>query len=305
MNDVKTVEEVLGFNPKTNEPKIGWLTITPEVAKYILDNHNKDNRLITQAQTNCICKSIDSNGWQDNGEALPFNVEGNITEYQHRLEAIVIKKITVKVSYRLGVSTDCFTKTARAKPRTPVDEVQRKDKTAEKSHVTILGQVLSRRKGEKLTMQNAISQWNNWKNTIKQGNKIVEDFFDTIDNAKFTPYIRVFGAWSTLMIREGQKELAEKFLDLLSAEINQQDTSFTLTADFMELSVEAWDMSNVGRADYMYQLLCVASDKLAKDKKKNKYYKGEITIGYSPDKFTHDKLKRQGFYRKFLVAGAR
>ena len=41
----------------------------------------------------------------------------------------------------------------------------------------------------------------------------------------------------------------------------------------MELSLEAWDMSNAGRPDYMYHLLCVASDRIiAKDNK------GQTTI---------------------------
>ena len=85
----------------------------------------------------------------EDGQPLTFNNDGNITEFQHRLFAIVETGVTVRVVVVLGVDVGCFTKCAPTKPRKAEDgEIQRKDKTATQSGASTLRQLLKRRQGD-------------------------------------------------------------------------------------------------------------------------------------------------------------
>ena len=118
------------------EIKVFEMDVTPSIAQYILIHHNKDNRKVTNSQINKIAKSIREDGWLRDGQPLTFNVDGNITEGQHRLNAIVAEDVTVPMIIVLGVELNCFTNTAPAKPRRPEDEIQRKDKSIVKAWIT-------------------------------------------------------------------------------------------------------------------------------------------------------------------------
>ena len=286
-------EKVLGFNPYSKEADSFIIEITPEQAQYILDNHNEDNRKLVKSQVNNIVRSINNDGWLFDGQPLTFNIEGNITEFQHRLHAIVETGVTAKISVTLGVATGCFTKCAPAKPRKAEDEIQRKDKTATQSEASTLRQVLIRRKGAKLTIQNAIDQWRCWKAYVRNGRKLVDTFFDEID--KYNPWERTFAAWAALMKSIGQEKIVEDFLDLLQSEIKDDTSPCCLTREFKEFfEKESVYMSNAGRTEFVYQLLCVASDRMIKDPT------GNIQLNLKIDKCNHEYLSKKGVYRKFL-----
>ena len=53
-------------------------------------------------------------------------------------------------------------------------------------------------------------------------------------------------------------------------------------------------MSNAGRTEFLYQLLCVASDRMIKESS------GNIQLNVSMDKMNHETLRKRGTYRKFL-----
>ena len=53
-------------------------------------------------------------------------------------------------------------------------------------------------------------------------------------------------------------------------------------------------MSNAGRTEFVYQLLCVASDRMIKDPT------GNIQLNLKIDKCNHEYLSKKGVYRKFL-----
>ena len=286
-------EKVLGFNPYSKEADSFIMEITPEQAQYILDYHNGDNRKLVKSQVNNIVRSINNDGWLFDGQPLTFNIEGNITEFQHRLHAIVETGVTAKISVTLGVATGCFTKCAPAKPRKAEDEIQRKDKTATQSEASTLRQVLIRRKGAKLTIQNAIDQWRCWKAYVRDGRKLVDTFFDKVD--EFNPWERTFAAWATLMKSIGQEKIVEDFLDLLQSEIKDDTSPCCLTKEFIDFFVKkSVYMSNAGRTEFVYQLLCVASDRMIKESS------GNIQLNVSMDKMNHETLRKRGTYRKFL-----
>tara|TARA_Y100001937_G_C7075550_1_gene310435 strand:+ start:203 stop:1141 length:939 start_codon:yes stop_codon:yes gene_type:complete len=286
-------EKVLGFNPYSKEADAFLIEITPEQAQYILDYHNGDNRKLVKSQVNNIVKSINKDGWLFDGQPLTFNIEGNITEFQHRLHAIVQTGVTAKISVTLGVETGCFTKCAPAKPRKAEDEIQRKDKTATQSEASTLRQVLIRRKGAKLTIQNAIDKWEFWKTYVRDGRKLVDTFFAETD--EYNPWERTFAAWGALMKSIGQEKIVTDFLDLLESEIKDDTSPCCLTREFDDFWCKHQvRMSNTGRTELVWQLLCVASDRMIKDPT------GNTQLNLKIDKCNHEYLSKKGVYRKFL-----
>ena len=283
----------LSFEAKTKEYNTFMTTITPEIAAFILAHHNKDNRKFTMAQVVSIYNSILEDGWLADGQPLTFNVEGNITEFQHRLLAIVKAGVTVVVPVTTGVELNCFTKCAPAKQRKAEDEIQRKDKTATATEATVLRQILSRRRGEKLTIKNAIDKWVLWNQYVREGVLLVDQFFN--DTEEYGPWKRTVAAWASLMISIGEKETASTFISLLGEELVEPEKSYTLTKEFHEFFKENCAlMSNSGRTEFLWQLLCIAADRMQKQPN------GSIQLGVTIDRCTHDNLKKRGHYRKFL-----
>tara|TARA_R110000796_G_scaffold196706_1_gene313114 strand:- start:48 stop:947 length:900 start_codon:yes stop_codon:yes gene_type:complete len=283
----------LGFDPKCQTREVTTLSLTPKIAQYILDNHNFDNRLIKKNQVNNLAKNINEVGFLWDGGALTFNTDGNITEFQHRLITVVRLGITVLVPVILGVLVDTFTKGQEARKRTAGDEIQRKYPKAQSSEITTLGDVVGRKGLPKIKMSNAIEYWAIYSPIVKRGNIIVDDFFDSV--SEYSPYRRNFASWASLMSEIGEEDAATQFLECLKDEILGQD-SFTLTTDFFEFFKEqSWSMSNSGRATFMFQCLCVASDRFLKSNHANIQLKGNVS------NFNHVSMKKAGVYRKFLV----
>lgn len=287
-------DTILGFNPVSVDVDVFQIEVTPQMAQYILIHHNKDNRKVTNSQVNKIAKSIRTDGWLRDGQPLTFNVEGNITEGQHRLHAIVAEDATVPMIVVLGVQLDCFTNVAPAKPRRPEDEIQRKDKSAKPAEVSTLRQLLKRRQGAQLSMKNAITQWEFWRADVRDGLDLVDGFFDEV--SQFDPWKRTFSAWAALMISIGEREGAENFLDMLADQILREPPHCKLAIGFQNFLMDGFFVygSNAGRTDIIFMLLCVAADRVLK--KPN----GEIELNIKSDQLNHTNLKNSGVYRKFL-----
>lgn len=305
MNREKSIN-VLGFDPY--EQKYGALpglqTITPEIAKYILDNHNKDNRAFSKGQQSKISKSIEQNGMQCDGDALRFNKEGNIPEFQHRLVEIHKKQLTVEVPVVLGVEPESFTKTAGALPRGPYSEISRIDPDAIKEEATVLGVVIlftgyggrkSKNVVKKLTLQNASTLWPLWKDDVRNGISLCQPFFNRV--SKINKDTRVINAWATMMIKHGYAQQTKKFLTLLGDEI-LGDGSSVLARDFISLyeDKEVSYLSNMHRPHYVWKLLCIASDKIIK--REDGAIEMDACFAHVN---SHDRMKQRGIYRKFLV----
>lgn len=290
--DNSTASKILGFNPVTKEKTTFIMKVTPEIAQYILDHHNFDNRILKKNQVKSIKKSYHKEGWIWDGDPIRFNTNGNITEWQHRLQAVVDEGITVQVVVVTGVEPESFTKGAEARKRTAGDEIQRKYPGALSSEITTLGEFVKRRGMESLNMGNAIRYWETYSVYVKEGNYLIDDFFDKV--SEYSPYRRNFAAWASLMVMTDNTDLVSEFLDLLKDHI-LEDNQTTLTNDFYEFfKNQSWCMSNAGRATFMYQLLCVASDRFAKATD------GSIQLGVTMQDFDESRLSRKGFYRKFL-----
>lgn len=287
----------LPFNPSSTEYAAKIYHITPNQAQYILDYHNKDNRKICKSQVGKILRSIEDDGWLLDGQPITFNTQGNLTEAQHRLAAIAKfydRDREFEVIIVTGVALDCFSKCALAKPRRAVDEIQRKDKTALVSEVAILGDLMKRRRGEKLSINNAVYHWELWKDDIRRGVDLIDSFVTNTE--KFSSQTKTLGAWASLCVNGKYANEASSFLELLEEEVLSVEPTTRLTTDFISYWNEnAVDLSNEGRLVLFYQLLCVATDRMiSRDD-------GKIELDVTAADLQHSSLSNRGVYRKFLA----
>ena len=186
---------------------------------------------------------------------------------------------------------------ATAKQRQPLDEIQRVDDTVSKSEVAILGDLLTRRKDVKLETLNAIDQWDLWKVDVRAGVRITDSL--NTNTSKFSTQKKTLGAWTALCYNNKYGKVAENFVELLEAEIRGQKKT-KLTSEFItfwnnEMVRNDKSLSNEGKLTLLYQMLCLATDRMIKNE-------GKAVIEFNPgDWLQHSKMKNRGVYRKFLV----
>ena len=293
----KTAMEVLGFNPKSDEYEFFVVMMTPEMAQWILDYHNNDNRDFYKSQLAAIDKSINDHSWQRDGGVCVFNSEGNLHEFQHRLDRIVANKLTVPVGICLGADKESFTKTAPAKQRYPVDEMYRKDKTATKLDETCLRQILARRGGdEKLTLPNAIAMWNIWKPIVREAIKITNTLVSKSES--FKSWNKELLGFNALMVSIGKKDVAINMMQLLNNQVHADKSKTTLGNGFDRFKkgdIFTADTTNTQKSNIRFMMLSHASDQLEKTSN------GMIEWTLTSAKCSHESMKQYGNYRKFLV----
>ena len=291
-----TETKVLHFEPKSNEYESFVTDITPYQAQYILDYHNKDNRKKTKSQVNKIFKSIENDNWLLDGQPITFNVEGNLTEAQHRLAAIAKcpQKRTFTIVVVTGVDLGCFSKTASGKPRRPIDEIQRKHKKAHVNEASILGDVLKRRKGDRLVIQNAIYHYEDWISYIQLAIMKSGDYENLFN--KYSCQKKTVSAFIALCERYGKLEECSTLFELLDEELDEDANASTLTNQFVKFwNKNAVDLSNEKRMDLLYAMLCYATDQIIMRED------GMIEFSTTPTDLEHEPMSKQGVYRKFLA----
>ena len=291
----KTAMEVLGFDPKSDEYEFFVVMMTPEMAQWILDYHNNDNRDFYKSQLAALDKSINDHSWQRDGGVCVFNSDGNLHEFQHRLDRIVANKLTVPVGVCLGADKESFTKTAPAKARHPVDEMYRKDKSATKEDETCLRQILARRGGsEKLTLPNAIAMWTLWKTVVRAGRKITKDIIKNTES--FKSWNKELLGFNSLMVSIDKKNVAVNLMKLLENQVHGKETTLGKGFNiFKKGDIFTADTTNTEKSNIRFLMLCHAADQL--EKRPN----GMIEWDISSAKCNHEVMKKYGNYRKFLV----
>ena len=81
--------------------------ITPEMAGNILSETVFRNRTIRRATVNCYVNDMKEGRWRFNGETIKFDINGNLFDGQHRLEAVKLSGVSVEflIAYGLPVET--------------------------------------------------------------------------------------------------------------------------------------------------------------------------------------------------------
>ena len=295
----KETKTLLPFDPCCQEYETGMYEITPEQAEYILINHNEENRRQSQSQVTSIYRSINRDKFYQDGQPITFNTNGNLTEKQHTLKAIVNFKgqdIKFKFVVVTGVEPDCFSKTHPAKNRTPKDEVLRRDPEATASQYVILSDIVSRQ-GTTLRQDNCYDHWMKWKKSIIKGQQIADEFFETTNKECFTFAQKTVGAWATFAYISGNKEEAISLLELIAGEYQKDGESTTLSKSMVAyFDSKTTHLANAPRITLWYRMLCVGLDKMLERDD------GMIEFDCDEDSLTHDNLMKSGRYRKFYNA---
>jgi hypothetical protein len=96
------------------------VTVTPTLAsKWLKDFNYTDNRPIAIGWVDYLARQMDKGLWQDNGEPLIFDGEGNLLDGQHRLAAVIKSGKQQTFDVRRGVETHAFTTIDQGRNRSP------------------------------------------------------------------------------------------------------------------------------------------------------------------------------------------
>ena len=290
----RTAMEVLGFEPKSDEYDCFIVDMTPEMAQYILDNHNNDNRNFYASQLAALDKSIWNHGWQLDGGAIVFSTDGHLLEFQHRLDRIVANKLTVKVGVFVGAEKESFEKSAPAKKRYPVDQMYRKDKSATKLDETCLRQILARRGDTKLELPNAIAMWNIWKRVVRSGIEITKPLISNTES--FKSWNKELLGFNSLMAHIDKGDIAKKLMKILEDDVHGKQTTLSKGFNnFKKGDIFTADTTNTEKSNIRFLMLCHASDQL--EKKQDGMIEWDLTTA----KCNHEVMRKYGNYRKFLI----
>lgn len=86
-------------------PFARMLTITPDLADYILQK-NMNNRSISNPSVKKMAGDIKNGDWQENGQSIIIDTEGNLNDGQHRLNAVMLAGKSIKTLVCFGVDRD-------------------------------------------------------------------------------------------------------------------------------------------------------------------------------------------------------
>jgi len=97
------------------------VTYTPELAKYILENHNSNNRDIRRNNVEHILSEILGGNWMFNGETIGFDENNQLTNGQHRLTSVVESGESLLIPTFTNLNPEAFKTIDTGSVRTAVD----------------------------------------------------------------------------------------------------------------------------------------------------------------------------------------
>lgn len=273
------------LNLLSKERTSDFYLFTPALARWVLSNNNEDNRPIIPKQVNVIKKNINSVGILYDGYPVTINTEGNLTEKQHFLTWLSTQPedTVVELLVTMGVGVDTFSKAAAAVPRTYASEIQRKygEEDAPKKQISALADLIKRKKSSKdMTINNAVSYWNDWSHDIKQSWDLSGSFREKV--RKFGSFEKTINAWATFCVRYRLEDDCALVLKLLEDEILHVGTGTVLTSQ----ALDVWNgaekaatngLSNDKRMNIVFGMLCKLTDAVRKNPLGDKEFNYDIT----------------------------
>ena len=241
------------------------IEITPVMARYILVNHNKENRPVSKTQVNKIFKSIQQDAFYEDGQPITFNTNGNLTEKQHTLMAIerMPKGSKFSMLVVVGVEPDTFSKSTAARTRTAKDEMQRRDPKSTNTDFTTLCDLLRRQGIKSVTANIVYDQWLTWKDSIKEGLRISDSFFSITNDSVFTQIRKTMNAFCTLSYCAGKEKEVNTLLEYLAQVYVEDGYPTTLAKGFDDyFNARSVQMHNTVKGDMFFAMLCHALDLL-------------------------------------------
>lgn len=99
-------------------------TITPAKARKMLEK-NIENRPFSENHALNLAQAIESGEWQVNGDAIRIDVNGNLKDGQHRLNAVIIANKPIQTLVVRNLPASCFDTIDRGKKRSMGDILAR------------------------------------------------------------------------------------------------------------------------------------------------------------------------------------
>lgn len=109
-------------------PWMRWVKMTPEIARYLLDNHNDINRPLREARSAHYKNVIMHGDWRQTHQGMAMDSDGKLQDGQHRLKALVDasdelddEKLWIPVAFFVGMDPANFAAVDEGGNRSPSD----------------------------------------------------------------------------------------------------------------------------------------------------------------------------------------
>ena len=100
------------------------MTITPELAKSILDSSNNNNRSISTDRVDTYARAMSAGQWMLTHQGISFYDDGELADGQHRLMAVVKSGSTIQMLCTNGLSRMCLIGIDSGRPRDATGVIQ-------------------------------------------------------------------------------------------------------------------------------------------------------------------------------------
>lgn len=101
--------------------------MTPVLAQYILDKYNQRNRSLSPRNVLKLSRAFAEGRWVDTRVPVIFSEDGLLVDGQHRLQALIARKMQVPMDIMFGADADAFAVMDRGKIRSSSDVLSIED----------------------------------------------------------------------------------------------------------------------------------------------------------------------------------
>lgn len=125
--------------PAHTSPQYKVMDITPDLAEKWL-GQNTHNRNLREKAVIAYARDMEAGNWAENGESIKFSKDGTLLDGQHRLQAIALSGVTVKMLVVTGLANQAQETMDDGRKRTLADALHLRGE----SNAVILGALLRR-----------------------------------------------------------------------------------------------------------------------------------------------------------------
>lgn len=125
--------------PATSKPEYKVIDITPKLAEKWLAQ-NTHNRNLRETAVMAYARDMEAGQWAENGEAIKFAKDGTLLDGQHRLQAVALSGVTIKMLVVTGLDNRTQETMDDGRKRTLADALHLRGET----NAVTLGAILRR-----------------------------------------------------------------------------------------------------------------------------------------------------------------
>lgn len=125
--------------PAPRGPQYKVIEVTPALAEKWLDQNNH-NRNLREKAVMAYARDMESGNWAENGESIKFAKDGTLLDGQHRLQAITLSGVTVRMLVVTGLENGSQETMDDGRKRTLADALHLRGET----NAVVLGALLRR-----------------------------------------------------------------------------------------------------------------------------------------------------------------